>query len=67
MAEFKTQTNLQRLMLQKLTDAVREYLEVIEKPTGSRHRKSILTFVGDRYKPVEISCRFIVQKKDDDQ
>ena len=49
-------------MLDRLTKDVRGYLEVVEKPNGSRHRKTTLTFVGDRYKPTEIACRFVTQK-----
>lgn len=64
MAEFKRERALQKEMLQRLTDVVREYLEVIEKPTGAaRHRKTTLTFVGDRYKPVDIVCRYVVPKQ----
>jgi len=62
MAEFKRETELQKLMLDRLTKDVREYLEVVEKPTRGRHRKTTLTFVGDRYKPTEIVCRFVTPK-----
>ncbi|MCR4582239.1 MAG: hypothetical protein K5764_01605 [Prevotella sp.] len=63
MAEFKRETALQKVMLQRLTDAVKEYLEVVEKPTGAaRHRKTTITFVGDRYKPTDIVCRFVTPK-----
>ena len=43
-------------------DAVREYLKVIEIPQGSRHRKTTLVFVGDRFKPVDIVCRYVTPK-----
>lgn len=62
MADFKRQTELQRLMLDKLTNAVREYLEIVEKPTGSRHRKTTFVFVGDRYKPEAIQTHYVVPK-----
>ena len=62
MEEFKRQTELQRYMLQRLTEAVKEYLEIVEKPSGSRHRKTTLIFCGDRYKPVGIKTRFVVPK-----
>ena len=63
---FKKETPLQRAMVNKLTDAVREYLEVVEKPTGGRHRKTTLTFVGDRYRPAVIHTRFVVPKSKND-
>lgn len=59
---FKRDTALQKMMLQKLIDAVREYLEVVEKPEGGRHRKTTFCFVGDRYKPLTIQTRFVVPK-----
>lgn len=62
MAEFKRATALQKDRLQVLTEAIKDYLEVIEKPTGGRHRKTTLTFVGDRYRPVAIQTRFVVPK-----
>ncbi len=62
MGEFKRDTALQKEMLQRLTYAVREYLEVVEKPMGSRHRRTTLTFVGDRYLPDDIVCRFVTPK-----
>lgn len=61
MANFKNETELQKLMLVKLTNAVREYLEVVEKPTGGRHRKTTFVFVGDRYRPTDIVCRYIIK------
>ena len=63
MAEFKRETLLQKERLQVLTEAVREYLQVIEIPYGSRHRRTTLTFVGDRFKPVDIKCRFVTPRK----
>lgn len=62
MAEFKRDTPLQRERLQVLTDAVKEYLKVVEIPIGSRHRKTTLTFTGDRFKPTSIECRYITPK-----
>lgn len=62
MAEFKRATALQKDRLQVLIEAVREYLEVVEKPTGGRHRRTTLVFCGDRYKPVSIQTRFVVPK-----
>lgn len=62
MADFKRDTKLQREQLQVLTDAIREYLQVVEIPYGSRHRKTTLTFVGDRFKPNDIVCRYITPK-----
>lgn len=67
MAEFKRDTPLQRERLQVLTDAVREYLQVVEIPFGSsRHRKTTLTFTGDRFKPTSIECRYITPKQKTD-
>ena len=63
MAEFKRRTPLQRERLQVLTDAVKEYLKVIELPLGSRHRKTTLTFTGDRFRPLDIQCGFIYPKE----
>lgn len=62
MAEFKRNTIFERERLQVLTDAVREYLKAIEVPYYGRHRKTTMTFVGDRFKPEEITCRFIKPK-----
>ena len=62
---FKRDTPLQREMLQRLTEAVREYLEVIEKPQGGRHRKTIISFIGDRYRPETINTKFIIPKHKD--
>lgn len=62
MAEFKRDTPLQRERLQVLIDAVREYLQVVEIPYGARHRKTALTFTGDRFKPTSIECRYITTK-----
>lgn len=62
MADFKRDTKLQRERLQVLTDAIREYLQVVEIPYGSRHRKTTLTFVGDRFRPTDIVCRYVTPK-----
>ena len=63
--KFKYCTQLQKEMLTRLTNAVREYLEVVEKPQGGRHRRTTLIFVGDRYKVEAINSRFVVPKKND--
>ncbi len=63
MAEFRRATALQKNRLQVLTEAVKDYLEVIEKPAGGRHRKTTLTFIGDRYKPADITSKFVVPTK----
>ena len=60
--KFKRQTELQKYMLQKLTDAVREYLEAIEKPQGGRHKKTTFCFIGDRYRPETIQTKFVITK-----
>lgn len=62
MAEFKRETPLQKERLQVLVEAVREYLKVVEMPYGARHRKTTLVFSGDRYKPVDIVCRYVTPK-----
>lgn len=62
MAEFKRMTALQKERLQVLTEAVKDYLEVVERPVGGRHRKSVLVFRGDRYRPADIVSRFVVPK-----
>ena len=49
MADFKRETPLQKMALNKLTDAVKEYLKTIEIPKGDRHRKTTFVFVGDRF------------------
>lgn len=67
MAEFKRTTELQRLMLNKLTAVVKDYLEAVEKPQGSRHRKTTFVFVGDRYKPQTIEARFVLTKSKKDE
>lgn len=67
MEEFKRETPLQKMALEKLTDAVREYLKVVEIPTGSIHRKTTLVFVGDRFKPVGIDCHIVKTKKQQDE
>jgi len=59
MAEFKRTTPLEKYKLQVLTDAVREYIKVIELPDGVRHRKCVLTFTGDRFHPVDIKVTFV--------
>lgn len=62
MALFKRETPLQKERLQVLTEAIKDYLQVIEIPYGGRHRKTTLVFSGDRYKPVDIVCRYVTPK-----
>lgn len=57
--EFLRETELEKYMLNKLTEVVREYVETIHKPIDSRHRKTIMVFTGDRFKPVDIITRFV--------
>ena len=66
MADFKRETPLQKMALNKLTDAVKEYLKTIEIPKGDRHRKTTFVFVGDRFKPDSIDCHIVKLKKNDD-
>lgn len=66
MADFKRETPLQKIALDKLTEAVREYLKTIEIPKGGRHRKTTLVFVGDRFKPNSIDCHVVKPKIDSD-
>lgn len=61
--EFSRETELEKYQLDKLTQAVREYVETICKPLNSRHRKTIMVFTGDRYKPVDIITRFVNIRK----
>lgn len=67
MAEFKRESALQKERLQVLTEAVKDYLQVIEIPFGCRHRKTILTFSGDRFKPIDIVCRYVTPKPKQDE
>lgn len=62
MAEFKHSTQLEKHQLQVLTDAVRDYVKMIELPDGCRHRKTTLLFVGDRFKAKDIQVRFVSKK-----
>ncbi len=57
---FRRITDFDKWQLQQLTEAVRKYLEEIEKPIGGRHRKTTLVFTGDRYRPVDIVSRWVV-------
>ena len=66
MADFKRETPLQKMALNKLTDAVKEYLKTIEIPKGDRRRKTTFVFVGDRFKPDSIDCHIVKLKKNDD-
>lgn len=59
MAEFKHTTELEKYKLQALTDAVRDYITLIELPCGARHRRCILTFTGDSFRPVDIKVNFV--------
>ena len=62
MADFKRETPLQKMALNKLTDEVKEYLKTIEIPNGDRHRKTTFVFVGDRFKPDSIDCHIVKLK-----
>ena len=64
--EFLRETDLEKYMLNKLTEVVREYVETVYKPLNSRHRKTVLVFTGDRYKPVDIITRFVNDKSKHD-
>ena len=64
MADFKNRTPLEKYQLQVLTDSVRNYVKMIELPNESRHRKTILTFVGDRFRAVDIQVRFVRNRKE---
>lgn len=65
--EFLRETELEKYMLNKLNEVVREYIETVYKPLESRHRKTIMVFTGDRYKPVDIITRFVnVKPKSND-
>ena len=66
MADFKRETQMQKMALGKLTDAVKEYLKTIEIPKGCRHRKTTFVFVGDRFRPSGIDCHIVKPKMDDD-
>ncbi|MBD5369937.1 MAG: hypothetical protein HDR80_02175 [Bacteroides sp.] len=61
--EFLRETELEKYMLNKLTEVVREYVETVYKPIDSRHRKTVMVFTGDRYKPIDIIARFVNVKK----
>lgn len=61
--EFLRETEFEKMMLNKLNEAVREYVEAVCRPLNSRHRKTILVFTGDRYKPTDIITRFVNVKK----
>ena len=63
MAEFKHNTPLQKYKLQVLTDAVRDYIRLIEVPDGKRHKKCVLTFTGSRFRPVDIQVYFVSKSK----
>ena len=63
--EFQRDTEFEKMMLDRLNQAVREYVEAICKPPNSRHRKTVMVFTGDRYKPVDIITRFVNIKQKD--
>ena len=52
-----------KMMLDRLNQAVRDYVEAVCKPLNTRHRKTVMVFTGDRYKPVDIITRFVNIKK----
>ena len=65
--EFLRETELEKYMLNKLTEAVREYVETVYKPIDRRHRKTVMVFTGDRYRPIDIITRFVnIKNKTDD-
>ena len=65
--EFLRETELEKYMLNKLTEAVREYVETVYKPIDSRHRKTVMVFTGDRYRPIDIITRCVnIKNKTDD-
>ncbi len=65
--EFLRETELEKYMLNKLTEVVREYVETVYKPIDSRHRKTVMVFTGDRYRPIDIITRFVsIKNKTDD-
>ena len=59
MGEYKNTTTLEKYKLQVLTDAVRDYVKLIELPHGARHRRCVLTFKGTRFCPVDIQVHFV--------
>lgn len=63
MTGFKNETHLQKYELNKLTEAVAEYLRMIELPKGSRHRKTLMVFRGDRFRPSEIKVGYVTPRK----
>ena len=65
MAKFKHTTQLEKYQLQVLTDAVRNYVRMVELPEGSRHKKCVLTFVGERFRAESIQVSFVQSKKED--
>ena len=62
--DFKRSTPLQKYQLQVLTEAVRTYVKLIELPQGTRNRKCVLTFTGDRFHPIDIKVNFVRVKKE---
>ena len=65
--EFLRETELEKYMLNKLTEVVKEYVETVYKPIDSRHRKTVMVFTGDRYRPIDIITRFVsIKNKTDD-
>ena len=63
MADFKYTTHLEKYALQVLSEAVRTYIRLVELPQGARHRKCVLTFTGDRFRPVDIRVHFVKPKR----
>lgn len=61
--DFLRDTEFEKMMLDKLNQAVRDYVEAIHKPLNTRHRKTIMVFTGDRFKPTDIITRFVNIKK----
>lgn len=50
------------MALHNLNEAVKDYLKLIVLPYGVRHRKTTMVFTGDRFKPVNIVCRYVTPK-----
>lgn len=58
-------TPLQRYQLDRLTECLRDYLKTI-MPDGTRHRKTTILVIGDRFKVDDVSCRFVTPKQKDE-
>ena len=65
MADFKHTSTLEKYQLQILTEAVKNYIKMIELPEGCRHRKCVLVFTGDRFKATDIQVKFVKSSQND--